>query len=112
MCIRDRLPNTSSEILPGEIMNHIRFLSDDVRSGRYPGTLESRSAVSYIIRYIRSFGIRSVGENGSFVQSFDIVDGIELGKHNEMVIGGESLLIGEDYMKLCLSKNQKLKDLA
>tara|TARA_Y100000590_G_scaffold469742_1_gene659451 strand:- start:12280 stop:14088 length:1809 start_codon:yes stop_codon:yes gene_type:complete len=103
-----QLPNTSPEILPSEIMNHIRFLSDDVRSGRYPGTLESRSVVSYIIRYFRSFGIRPGGENGSFVQSFDIVDGIELGKHNEMVIGGDSLLPGEDYIPLSFSNNQKL----
>ena len=93
-----QLPNTSPEILPTEIMNHIRFLSDDARSGRYPGTLESRSVVSYIIRYFRSFGIRPGGENGSFVQSFDIVDGIELGKHNEMVI--EALLIGDPFYSL------------
>ena len=91
-----QLPNSSPEILPNEIMNHIRFLSDDDRSGRYPGTLESRSVVSYIIRYFRSFGIRPGGKNDSFVQPFNIVDGIGLGNKKEMELGGDSLLLKEE----------------
>ena len=103
-----QLPNSSPEILPNEIMNHIRFLSDDDRSGRYPGTLESRSVVSYIIRYFRSFGIRPGGENDSFVQPFNIVDGIGLGNNNEMVLGGDSLLLKEEYIPLWFSGNEQV----
>ena len=36
-----QLPSTSPDILPNEIMNHIRYLSDNDRSGRYPGTIGS-----------------------------------------------------------------------
>ena len=103
-----QLPNTSPEILPNEIMNHIRFLSDDARSGRYPGTLESRSVISYIIRYFRSFGIKPGGKNGSYIQSFDIVDGINLGKDNKLIIAGDSLLPSIDYIPLWFSGNDEL----
>ena len=91
-----QLPSTSPDILPNEIMNHIRYLSDNDRGGRYPGSIESRDVISYIIRHFRSFGIRPGAENGSFVQTFNIVDGIELGKHNEMVIAGDSLSLSLD----------------
>ena len=103
-----RLPNSSPEILPNEIMDHIRFLSDESLQGRYPGTIESRSVISYIIRYFRSFGIRPGGENGSFVQPFNIIDGIELGKVNEMLIGSDSLTLNKDFIPLWFSGNEQL----
>ena len=103
-----QLPSTSPDILPNEIMNHIRYLSDNDRSGRYPGSIESRDVISYIIRHFRSFGIRPGAENGSFVQTFNIVDGIELGKHNEMVIAGDSLSLSLDYIPLWFSGNEQV----
>jgi len=103
-----QLPSTSPDILPNEIMNHIRYLSDNDRSGRYPGTIGSRDVISYIIRHFRSFGIRPGAENGSFVQTFNIVDGIELGKHNEMVIAGDSLSLSLDYIPLWFSGNEQV----
>ena len=82
-----RLKNTgfhrsgsSPEITENEIMDHIRFLSHDDRAGRYPGTRESKDAISYIIRNLRSYGVKPGGKNGSFVQPFNITDGIELGE--------------------------------
>ena len=54
---------SSSEITENEIMDHIRFLSHDDRAGRYPGTRESKDAISYIIRNLRSYGVRPGGEN-------------------------------------------------
>ena len=107
-----RLKNTgfhrsgsSPEITENEIMNHIRFLSHDDRAGRYPGTRESKDAISYIIRNLRSYGVKPGGKNGSFVQPFNITDGIELGENNSMVINNDPLIINRDYIPLWFSGN-------
>ena len=39
--------NSSFEITEKEIMSHIRFLSDDNKKGRYPGSRESKDIISY-----------------------------------------------------------------
>ena len=62
-----QLPRVSPEILPNETMNHIRFLSDDDKGGRYPGTIQSKNVISYIIRHFRAFGIMAGAKNDSYI---------------------------------------------
>ena len=95
----------SPSITENDIMDHIRYLSHKDRAGRYPGTRESKDVISYLIRHLKSFGVKPGGDNGSFVQPFNITDGIELGKYNSMSIDGDSLVTGDDYMPLWFSGN-------
>jgi aminopeptidase YwaD len=97
---------SSPSITENDIMDHIRYLSHKDRAGRYPGTRESKDVISYLIRHLKSFGVKPGGENGSFVQPFNITDGIELGKNNSLIIDGDSLATGHDYMPLWFSGNQ------
>ena len=97
---------SSPSITENDIMDHIRYLSHKDRAGRYPGTRESKDVISYLIRQFKSFGVKPGGENGSFVQPFNITDGIELGKNNSMIIDGDSLVTGRDYMPLWFSGNE------
>ena len=39
-------------------MKHIRFLADDKRAGRYPGTRESKDVISYLINNLKSYGVQ------------------------------------------------------
>ena len=97
---------SSPSITENDIMDHIRYLSHNDRAGRYPGTRESKDVISYLIRHFKSFGVKPGGENGSFVQPFNITTGIELGKNNSMIIDGDSLMTGRDYMPLWFSGNE------
>jgi len=97
---------SSPSITENDIMDHIRYLSHKDRVGRYPGTRGSKDAISYLIRQFKSFGVKPGGENESFVQPFNITDGIELGKNNSMIIDGNSLVTGQDYMPLWFSGNE------
>ena len=97
---------SSPSITENDIMDHIRYLSHNDRAGRYPGTRESKDVISYLIRQFKSFGVKPGGENGSFVQPFNITDGIELGKNNSMIIDGDSLVTGRDYMPVWFSGNE------
>ena len=96
-------PSSSPNILPNEVMDHIRYLSDDDRKGRYPGTMESRDVISYIIKQFRSYGIKPGLNNRSYTQTFDLIDNLELGENNFMVIDGDTLSIESDYIPLWFS---------
>ena len=82
---------SSVEITENDIMDHIRYLSHEDRAGRFPGTRESKDVISYLIRHFKSYGVKPGGENGSYVQPFNITDGIELGANNSMTMGDTSL---------------------
>ncbi len=97
---------SSPSITENDIMDHIRYLSHKDRVGRYPGTRGSKDVISYLIRQFKSFGVKPGGENGSFVQPFNITDGIELGKNNSMIIDGDSLVTEQDYIPLWFSGNE------
>ena len=103
---------SSPSITENDIMDHIRYLSHKDRVGRYPGTRGSKDVISYLIRQFKSFGVKPGGENGSFVQPFNITDGIELGKNNSMIIDGDSLVTGQDYMPLWFSGNETVSSSA
>ena len=43
----------SPEIKNEDIIEHIKFLSDDKRAGRYPGTRQSKDVIAYIINQFK-----------------------------------------------------------
>ena len=96
----------NTEITENEIMQHIRFLSHEDRGGRYPGTRESRDVISYIVKSLKSFGVKP-GAGNSYVQPFNIKTGIELKSSNYIVLNSDTLLVLEDYAPLFFSSNSK-----
>ena len=98
----------SPDITKSDIMKHIRFLSDDKRAGRYPGTRESRDVISYLINNLKSFGVQPGGENGSYKQTFSILDSVKLGANNSLSINNKPINIEQDYIPLWFSGNATL----
>ncbi len=92
----------SSEITEDEIMNHIRYLSHENRSGRLPGTRGSKDAIAYLIKNLKSYGVQPpFGE--SYTQPFDIQTGIRLGPVNTLIINKDTLVVDLDYLPLFFS---------
>ena len=56
--IISRSKTSSSEITEDEIMSHIRYLSHENREGRLPGTRGSRDVIAYLIKNLKSYGVR------------------------------------------------------
>ena len=98
----------AEEISSDDIMKHIRFLADDKRAGRYPGTRESRDVISYLINHLKSYGIQPGGESGSFKQTFSILDSVKLGENNSLTINSKPMNLKEDYVPLWFSGNAAL----
>jgi aminopeptidase YwaD len=100
--------NSSSDILEKDIVDHIRFLSDDKRAGRYPGTRESKDVIAYLINQLKSYGVQPAGEGSSFKQTFSILDSVKIGRNNSFKINDRPLNIEEDYIPLWFSGNSSL----
>lgn len=110
--IQVKRTGSSTEITENEIMGHIRYLSHEKREGRAPGTRGSKDAISYIIRKLKSYGVEPGAKNQSFIQSFDITSGVELGEYNQFYINDRELITGEDYIPLSFSGNGEISAMA
>jgi len=95
----------NSKILESEIIEHIQFLSDDSRKGRYPGTNESKDAISYIIDHWKAIGLKPGGIDGGFTQPFDISEGTEIGEMTSLKIGEDKLNPAIDFIPMPFSGN-------
>ena len=100
----------SPDIIPADIMKHIRFLADDDRAGRYPGTRQSRDVISYLINNLKTFGVQPGGNNGSYKQTFSLLDSVKLGKNNSLSVNKKPLNIEQDYVPLWFSGNATMSN--
>ena len=100
--------NGTSDISEKDIVKHIRFLSDDKRAGRYPGTRGSKDVIAYLINQLKSYGVQPAGEGSSFKQTFSILDSVKIGRNNSLKINDRPLNIEEDYTPLWFSGNSSV----
>ena len=100
--------NGTSDISEKDIMTHIRFLSDDKRAGRYPGTRGSKDVIAYLINQLKSYGVQPAGEGSSFKQTFSILDSVKIGRNNSLKINDRPLNIEKDYIPLWFSGNSSV----
>ena len=98
----------SPDISKTDILEHIKFLSDDKRAGRYPGTRQSRDVIAYLINQLKTYGVQPGGESGSFKQTFSILDSVKIGKNNSLKLNDRPLRLEEDYIPLWFSGNASL----
>ena len=84
------------EITENEIMSHIRYLSHESRSGRYPGTKGSKDVIAYLVKEFKSYGIKP-GLNKSFVQPFDMTTDLEIDKNSFATLNNDTLKLNNDY---------------
>ena len=100
--------NGTSDISENDIVKHIRFLSDDKRAGRYPGTRGSKDVIAYLINQLKSYGVQPAGEGSSFKQTFSILDSVKIGRNNSLKINDRPLNIEKDYIPLWFSGNSSV----
>lgn len=96
----------SPKITSSEVTNHIKYLASDELAGRFPGTDGDKLTVEYIVNEFEEYGITPAGEDG-YLQPFDYISEIKLGKDNSLSIGNGELIkgSGEEFTTLYLSAN-------
>ena len=58
---------------PENIRAHVKFLSDDVLEGRYPGLRGGELAAKYIATQFALYGLKPAGDQGSYFQNIKFV---------------------------------------
>lgn len=92
-------PNT--EITSDELKDHVIYLSSDELSGRFPGTPGDKLAQDYIIEKFKTYGLKPGGDNGTFLQNFEMITGVSLGANNTFTADAgnipQSFTLGTDF---------------
>ena len=93
-----------------EMSQHLAVLAHDSMEGRRAGTPGESRAGLYISTYFESLHLEPKGQNGSYLQTFDIPDGRKLSKTSFLRINGKDLSYGSDFSLLSTSGNGVLYD--
>jgi hypothetical protein len=100
-----------------ELQKHVSYLASDKLEGRRTGSAGAKEAARYIAAEFERLGLRPAPATDSrkinvmsarYLQTFPYVGRVELGKNNVLSVRGETLRVGEDWMPLAISPNQKL----
>jgi aminopeptidase YwaD len=91
-------PNT--EITSEELQQHIMYLSSEELAGRFPGTEGDRLAQQYIIDQFKAYGLKPGGDNGTYIQNFEMTTSVAMGINNSFSSGGNNFTLGLDFTPL------------
>jgi hypothetical protein len=103
------VPTTVDSITPTELRMHLQFLASDELGGRYTLSPSFAIAARYLASRLESYGFRGAAENGSFLQSFELVsskpDAAKMAL--ELTLNGkpETFKFGEDYVSGQLTRS-------
>lgn len=69
------VPSTVDSITPGELRMHLQFLASEELGGRYTLSPSFAIAARYLASHLEAYGFKGAGENGDFLQTFQVVSG-------------------------------------
>ena len=90
------------------LKSHIGFLADDKLEGRRTGSAGEKLAYEYISKQFEAAGLTTKGENGTYIQNFDVYEGKQINPATTLSINGNLLNAEKDYFPFAFSANAKL----
>src|SRR6185503_5216157 len=92
-----------SDLSAARYFDHVKYLARDEMKGRGDGTPELDQAADYIASQFRLWGLRPMGDNNSYFQTFELTTGSSVGPHNELALNGTNLKINDDFVPIVFS---------
>ena len=102
-----KLKKADKQVL-SSLQAHIGFLADDKLEGRRTGSAGEKLAYEYISNQFRQIGLAAKGDNGTYIQAFEVNDGKQIDPATAVTIGNATLNPGTDFFPLAYSANGKL----
>ena len=100
--------NLQVDSVKARLYNIISVLSNDSLGGREAGTIGELKAALFIKSKFEDVGLKSIFEDGAYLQSFEIVDGISLSEENTLTINKKPYKLIDDFFPLNISGNAKV----
>ncbi|MFT3846141.1 MAG: M28 family peptidase [Lacibacter sp.] len=97
--------NKQDKLSLQNITSHVTFLSDDKLEGRRTGTKGEELASDYIVEQFQKNGLTAKGDNGTFMQKFEINEGKQVLPSSFFILDEEHLKEGKDYFPFSWSIN-------
>jgi len=94
-----------------DLQTHVAVLADDKMEGRRAGTAGEKMASQYISNQFSAAGLQPKGDDGGWLQSFEINDGKEVRPASHFLINGNDLKLNADYFPLAYSANASVEAL-
>ena len=92
-----------------DLAQHAKYLASEELTGRGVGTPGIDLARDYIAAEFAKYGLRPGGENGGYLQSFDVAVGLAVKEPSNLRLGTEApLIINEDWVPLGFSASDKV----
>jgi len=95
----------ASGISSSRYMDNVAYLASDQMRGRGDGSPELNHAADYIASQFRSWGLKPMGNNGTYFQSFEITTGAVPGQNNDVQVNGDDLKMSEDFTPVMFSNS-------
>ena len=103
----------SAEDAVERYMEHVRFLAAPEMRGRGAGTEELDLAAEYIANRFRSHGLEAAGDDGTYLQRFELTTGAKMGESNSLrvdrISGATELELGDDFVPINFSTSGKVE---
>jgi hypothetical protein len=103
---------SAPELTASDVQYHVNYLASDSLEGRLSGTPGAEAAATYIAAEFKRFGLRPLGDNKSYNQSFDFVGDISLGQHNRLTLRrgqrDTTLMINKDFIPAGFSSSDSV----
>ena len=97
----------ADKLVIANIQTHIGFLADDKLEGRRTGTAGEKLAYEYISNEFKKSGLIAKGENGTYIQPFEVYEGKQVDPSTYLMINRNTLQLDKDYFPLSFSANTK-----
>lgn len=98
-----------SQFSAQEFLEAVQYLASDKLQGRGDGTPQLDEAAQYIAEHFGKYGLKPAGDNGTFLQHFELVVGAKLGAGNSVIFKNgtqaQTLKLQEDYVPVSFSSN-------
>jgi Peptidase family M28/PDZ domain/PA domain len=92
------------------LREHVRYLASEELTGRGVETPGIKLARDYIVREFAKAGLRPGGDNGSYLQAFDVATGVAVKQPTAMALGKQPpLRLDEEWTPLGLSSSGRVE---
>ena len=91
-----KLKKADKLVLTG-LQTHISFLADDKLEGRRTGTAGEKLAYEYISSQFAANGLMVKGDNGTYIQDFEVNEGKQINPSTQLTINNNRLLLEKDF---------------
>ena len=109
--VKNNVKNNDTVII-SSLRSHIVFLADDKLEGRRTGSAGEKLAYEYISNQFAAAGLIPKGDNGTFIQEFEVNEGKQINKNTRLSMNGFNLVVEKDFFPLIFSTNASVESIS